>query len=1233
MTNSGKFQYTSELGNQLLADLENQILILDGAMGTMVQRYKLQEEDFRNDDLADHHIPLQGNNDLLCITRPDVIEEIHYQYFKAGVNIIETNTFNANCISQDDYKLQRLVTDLNKAAMSCAKNARARYLSENPDAHLYIAGSMGPLNRTCSLSPDVNRPGYRAVTFDEVVEAYREQAIALLDEGVDILLLETTFDTLNLKAGIYALKQLFEERDIEIPIFISITITDASGRTLSGQTLEAALISIEHANALAIGLNCALGADEMRPYVEELAHKTDAYTVIFPNAGLPNAMGEYDQTPTEFAKETGEFADQGWINITGGCCGTTPDHIGALRDYVTKLPTRIPKQLTQIPRFSGLEPLLITDTSGFLMVGERTNVTGSPRFKKLVINGDLDAAIAVAQQQADSGANILDVNFDEALLDGEAMMRDFMNLIASEPDIARIPIMVDSSKWSVIESGLKCIQGKAIVNSISLKEGEEAFLNYARRLRLFGAGVVVMAFDEEGQAASKEDKVRICVRSYKLLVEKAKFNPCDIIFDPNILTVATGMDEHNNYAKDFIECIPEIKAQCPGALVSGGVSNISFSFRGNNPVREAMHSAFLYHAIRNGMDMGIVNAGMLGVYDEVPKELLDKVEDVLFNRHEEATDELIQFAETVKGTGKKEKKEDDRWRQGTVEERLSHALVKGIVAYIDEDTEEARQKASKPLEVIEGPLMDGMRVVGDLFGAGKMFLPQVVKSARVMKKAVSYLLPYMENEKSAADQKETIIMATVKGDVHDIGKNIVGVVLGCNNYNVIDMGVMVPCDKILEAAKEHNASAIGLSGLITPSLDEMVYVASEMQREGMDIPLLIGGATTSVAHTAVKIDPTYDHSVVHVIDASRVVGVVSKLFSETQKEQYQQEVKADYATRRDNYLNRNAAKASLTIEDARKNALQSDWTTIDIPMPAFTGIKEITDIPLQEIIDIMDWTPFFNSWELHGVYPRILDDEVVGEQARELFAEAQKMLEDIVLKKRFTLRAVCGMFPANSTGDDIEIYADETRSETLMTLHTLRQQSQRREGTPNIALSDFIAPKDSGRMDYLGGFAVTAGPEVEEWANTFKEQLDDYNDIMVKALGDRFAEGCAEWLHRYVRREWGYGRDENLAVEDLIKERYRGIRPAAGYPASPDHTEKFLLWDLLQVEERIGMKLTESAAMWPGSSVSGLYFAHPEAKYFAVGKINEDQVKDYAKRKGMDLAVAERWLGPNLSYK
>ena len=1221
-----------------LRDLfSKRIALLDGAMGTMIQRHSLTEADFRGERFKDHAHDLKGNNDLLSITRPDIIKGIHRAYFDAGSDIVETNTFSTTTVSQADYALEDAVREINLAGAKVAREAAEEYMEANPGRRVFVAGSVGPTNRTASMSPDVNNPGYRAVTFDSLVTAYAEQIEALLDGGVDLLLLETVFDTLNLKAAIFACEEVFEKRGMRWPVILSVTITDASGRTLSGQTVEAFWNSVRHSKPLAVGINCALGAAEMSPYIEELSHIADCYISCYPNAGLPNAFGGYDQSAEQMAALVGEFAAEGWLNLVGGCCGSTPEHIAAIAAVVKSHPARKPSVPEPALRLSGLEALTIKKGSSFMMVGERTNVTGSPKFSKLIIAGDYEAALSVARQQVENGANILDVNVDEGMLDGEAVMVTFLNLLAADPEISRVPVMIDSSKWSVLEKGVKCLQGKCVLNSISLKDGEETFLHRARLAQRYGAAVIVMAFDEEGQAATKEDKVRICTRAYRLLVDRIGFDPEDIIFDPNILTVATGIEEHNNYAVDFIEAVREIKATLPGAKCSGGLSNVSFSFRGNNPVREAMHSAFLFHAIKAGLDMAIVNAGMLEVYEEIEPELLEKVEDVLLNRRPDATERLVDFAEALKaaGGGAKEAKAEQAWRSGTVEERLQHALIKGIVDHVDEDTEEARQKLGRPLLVIEGPLMDGMRVVGDLFGAGKMFLPQVVKSARVMKKAVAYLTPFMEAEKAAAADTSAaakILMATVKGDVHDIGKNIVGVVLACNGYEVVDLGVMVPCDKILAAAKEHKVDIIGLSGLITPSLDEMVHVAREMKRANCDIPLLIGGATTSPAHTAVKIAGEYDHPVVHVLDASRVVGVAAELLSADRKEGYRLEVEANHKRLREEHAGKRAKGDLLPVEVSRANATTVDWATADLAVPEKTGLLTYDEIPLAELVEYFDWSPFFAAWEMRGRYPGLLSDPEIGAQATELHKDALHVLDRIVAEKRFRVRGVIGFWPANRVGDDIELYADAGRSSVIGHFRMLRQQNKKPAGQPNYSLADFIAPRDSDRIDYIGGFAVTAGPEVGEYAESFEAKHDDYNALLVKALGDRFAEAAAEWLHKQARDLWGFGRTEKLSKEEIIREKYRGIRPAAGYPACPDHTEKWELFRLLDATKHTGITLTESLAMNPASSVSGLYFAAPEARYFAVGKLGCDQIEDYAERKGMPVAEVEKWLGPYLQY-
>ncbi len=1221
--------------SQRLVELfRERILILDGAMGTMIQGYSLDEAGYRGGKFVDHPSDLKGNNDLLCITRPEIVEAIHRQFLEAGADIIETNSFNSTSISMADYKMEKIVKDLNLAAARVARKAADAVTANDPKRPRFVAGALGPTNRTASMSPDVNNSSLRTVTYDQLVAAYYEQVHALMEGGVDLLLPETTFDTLNLKAALFAIEKCFADFGRRLPIIASVTITDASGRTLSGQTVEAFWNSVSHANLLAVGINCALGPENMRPYVEELAHLAPIYTHCYPNAGLPNAFGGFDETPERMAASLKDFAANGWLNMVGGCCGTTPAHIKAIANAALNIPRREPARVEPLTRFSGLEPLTLRPESNFTMIGERTNVTGSPKFSKLILEGKLEEGLVVARQQVDGGANILDVNMDEAMLDSERTMTTFLNYIASEPEISRIPIMIDSSKWSVIEAGLKCVQGKAIVNSISLKEGEEAFKHHARLVRLYGAGVVVMAFDEKGQADTIERKVAICTRSYRILTQEIGFPPTDIIFDPNILTVATGIEEHNSYAVNFIEATRQIKATLPHCKVSGGISNLSFSFRGNNTVREAMHSAFLYHAIRAGLDMGIVNAGQLEVYEEIPKNLLELVEDVILNRRPDATERLVGFAETVKQKGKVQVK-DDAWRNTSVEERLSHSLVKGIVDFIDADVEEARQKYGRPILVIEGPLMAGMNVVGDLFGAGKMFLPQVVKSARVMKKAVAILLPYMEEEKKKTGGVQTqgkILMATVKGDVHDIGKNIVGVVLGCNNYEVIDLGVMVPCEKILATARERGVNIIGLSGLITPSLEEMVHVAKEMQREGFKVPLLIGGATTSKIHTAVKISQNYGQSVVHVLDASRAVGVVSSLINPDLKNAFDVKNRAEQEESRKEHAGKRAAAPVLSIEKARERRTSLDWKNHPPSRPSFTGFRTFRDFPLADLVPFIDWSPFFHTWELRGRYPKIFDDPVVGGRAKELFEDAQKLLKQIVDRKLLSAHGVFGFFPSNAVGDDIVVYADEQRKSERMVLHTLRQQMEKTDGQPNQALSDFIAPRESGVPDYIGAFAVTTGIGIEAVVQDFEKAHDDYNAIMTKALADRLAEAFAECLHKKARDEWGFGKSENLTSEDLIREKYRGIRPAPGYPACPDHTEKPLIFDLLDVTKNTGITLTESMAMYPASSVSGLYFSHPESKYFAVGKIGKDQVLDYHRRKGMDLKAVERWLSPNLNY-
>ncbi len=1211
--------------------LSRRIVVMDGAMGTMIQQRRLTESDFRGTRFANHPCDVKGNNDLLVLTQPDLIYSIHHDYLEAGADLIETNTFNANGISMADYRMEHLAYDLNLAGAKVARKAADAVTARDPSRPRVVAGAMGPTNRTASMSPDVNNPAFRAVTFEQLRAAYYEQVRGLMDGGVDLLLVETIFDTLNARAAFFAIDQYRLEHGVDIPAMASVTITDQSGRTLSGQTIEAFWHSIAHARPFSVGINCALGARQMRPYIEELSKRAPVYISCHPNAGLPNAFGGFDETPQRMAEDLRDFAGNGWLNIVGGCCGSTPEHIAAIARAVHDLPPRTVVAADHVTRLSGLEPLTIRPEANFVNIGERTNVTGSPKFSRLILNDQFEEALSVARQQVEEGAQIVDVNMDEAMLDSEQSMVHFLHLIASEPDICRVPIMIDSSKWSVLEAGLQCLQGKGVVNSISLKEGEAKFKDQAQLIKRHGAAVVVMAFDETGQADTIERKVEICTRAYRILTEDTGFPPQDIIFDPNILTVATGIDAHNNYAINFIEATRRIKATLPHCKISGGVSNISFSFRGNNVVREAMHTAFLYHAIKAGLDMAIVNAGQLGVYEEIPKDLLGLVEDVLLNRKPDATERLVSFAETVKQGGKVVVK-DDAWRNGTVEERLSHALVKGIVDYIDEDVEQARQSYDKSLKVIEGPLMDGMNIVGELFGSGKMFLPQVVKSARVMKKAVAYLLPFMEQEKQTSGNtaQAKVLLATVKGDVHDIGKNIVGVVLGCNNYAVIDLGVMVSCEKILQTAKEEHVDMIGLSGLITPSLEEMAYNAQEMARQGFDIPLLIGGATTSKAHTAVKIAPGYPEPVVHVLDASLAVNVVRQLLSKDDKPGFVEKVRQQQQQSREAYESKKTMKKLLPLEEARRRRIAIDWQGSDITKPGFVGKRVIENQPLEDLTPMIDWSPFFHTWELRGRYPKIFEDPIVGKRAQELFDDAQKLLNEIVEKQLLTAKAVYGVFPANSMGDDIEVYRDESRTKARTTFHTLRQQLDKPAGQSNYALADFIAPRTTGLADHLGGFAVTTGIGLDAVCRRFESDHDDYNSIMAKALADRLAEAFAEWLHREVRKAWGYGKEEKLSHEALIKERYQGIRPAPGYPACPDHTEKRILFDLLDAETSTGIQLTETFAMLPAASVSGLYFAHPQAKYFAVGTIDHDQVKDYATRLQMDVAEVERWLAPNL---
>lgn len=1215
--------------------LARRILILDGGMGTMLQNAELSEEEFRGERFKEWPSDLKGNNDLLALTCPDVVTRIHRDYLEAGADIIETNTFNSTRLSQSDYGMEDLVPELNRESARLARQICDAVASET-GVPRYVAGVLGPTSRTASLSPDVNDPAKRNVTFDALRDNYYEAAEALIEGGSDLILIETIFDTLNAKAAIFALEQLFDDRGERLPVMISGTITDASGRTLSGQTTEAFWNSIRHAQPLSVGLNCALGAAELRPYLEELSTKADTFVSAHPNAGLPNEFGEYDQTPEEMATIVAEFAASGLVNIIGGCCGSTPEHIQAIAEAVRDTAPRQVPERPRACRLSGLEPFNIEHDSLFVNVGERTNVTGSARFKRLIVDEDYTTALEVALEQVENGAQIIDINMDEGMLESQEAMVRFLNLIAGEPDISRVPIMIDSSKWEIIEAGLKCVQGKAVVNSISMKEGEATFREQATACRRYGAAIVVMAFDEDGQADTFARKAEICERAYRLLVDEIGFPPEDIIFDPNIFAIATGIEEHNNYAVDFIQATQWIREHLPHAMVSGGVSNVSFSFRGNNAVREAIHSVFLYHAIRAGLTMGIVNAGQLAVYDDLPAELRETVEDVVLNRRSDGTERLLDIADKYKGDGSgAAKKEDLEWRSWPVNKRIEHALVKGITAHIEDDTEQARAQAERPIEVIEGPLMDGMNVVGDLFGDGKMFLPQVVKSARVMKQAVAYLIPYIEAEKSEGTQaKGKIVMATVKGDVHDIGKNIVGVVLQCNNYEVIDLGVMVPAEKILQTAREHNADIIGLSGLITPSLDEMVHVAKEMQRQGFELPLLIGGATTSKAHTAVKIEPQYQHPVIYVTDASRAVGVAGRLLTPNLKPSYVAEIRTEYEKVRERNAKRRPKAADLSYAEARKRRFRTDWTSFTPPAPQFTGLKGFDDYDLEELIERIDWTPFFMSWQLAGKYPKILDDKVVGEAARSLFADAQAMLAKLVDEKRVQARGVIGLWPANSVDDDvIEVYADESRSEVVERLHHIRQQMTKNRDGICYSLADFIAPKESGKPDWIGGFAVTTGHGVDELSKAYEAAGDDYNAIMVQALTDRLAEAFAERMHERVRKEfWGYVPHEQLDNEALIAEKYQGIRPAPGYPACPDHTEKATLFRLLDAERHSGLSLTESFAMWPAAAVSGWYFAHPQSKYFATGKITRDQVEVLAERKGMPRAELERWLSPVLSY-
>ncbi len=1216
--------------------LKKRILVLDGAMGTMIQRYGLTESDFRGSRFADHPRDLKGNNDLLSLTRPDIIREIHDQYLEAGSDIIETNTFNANRISMADYGMEDLVYQMNIAAARLAVDVADSFTVRDPQRPRFVAGAVGPTNKTASLSPDVNDPGYRAVTFDELVRAYGEQITGLLDGGVDLVLIETIFDTLNAKAALFAAEEVFTRTNRRVPVMISGTITDASGRTLSGQTLEAFLNSVSHAELLCIGLNCALGAQELSPYLEELSEKAPLPVSAYPNAGLPNQFGEYDETPETMAVTMGTFIERGFVNIIGGCCGTTPAHIRAFATLAEGKPPRSIPERTHRMHISGLEPLTVFPGSNFINIGERTNVAGSKRFQKLIFEGNYEEALSVARQQVESGAQVLDINMDDAMLDGEAAMVKFLNLLSADPDIARVPVMLDSSKFSVIEAGLKCLQGKAIVNSISLKEGETIFLEQARKVRNYGAAVIVMAFDEEGQATTLERRTAICERAYRLLTEKVGFPAEDIIFDPNILTIATGMEEHHHFAVDFLDAVRWIKVHLPYAKVSGGISNLSFSFRGNDLVREAMHSVFLYHAIAAGLDMGIVNAGQLPVYDDIPADLLELVEDVVLDRRKDATERMIAYADRHRDGGMK-RETTLEWRSKEVKERITWALVHGITEYIEQDVEEARPLFDQTLKIIEGPLMEGMNQVGDLFGAGKMFLPQVVKSARVMKKAVAHLTPYLEAEKQSGAVLQAagrVLLATVKGDVHDIGKNIVGVVLGCNNYEVIDLGVMVPAEKILSTAREQQADIIGLSGLITPSLDEMVHVAREMERQQFDIPLLIGGATTSEIHTAVKIEPGYAGGVIHVKDASRSVGVVSQLLSAGQKDNFLGQVREKYANLRTDHSKKRQEETYLSLSRARQNALRTEWSREPVYVPRQPGIRSFISYPLEEIRSFIDWTFFFHTWKISGKYPQIFDDPVKGDEARKLYDDACELLDAIIREKRLQARGVVALFPAQAEGDDILVYKDEASGEIMQRFCFLRNQQQKEAGVPNLCLSDFVAPVSSGRMDYLGGFAVTAGLGLETWVRYYEERLDDYNSLMMKILADRLAEAFAELLHYRVRTElWGYQAGENKEVARMLKEEYQGIRPAPGYPACPEHSEKQKLFEWLSIEEnQAGIRLTESYAMYPAASVCGFYFSHPMSQYFMVGRIGKDQVADYASRKGISVVQAEKLLGQNLNY-
>ncbi len=1223
----------SNVRQKIEALLKQRILLIDGGMGTMIQDYKLEEHDYRGERFAEWHSDLKGNNDLLVLTQPNLIKDIHEKYLEAGADILETNTFNATTIAMADYDMEGLSEEINFAAAKLAREAADKWTAKTPEKPRFVAGVLGPTNRTCSISPDVNDPGYRNVSFDELVEAYSESTRALIKGGSDLILIETIFDTLNAKACSFAVESVFEEVGITLPVMISGTITDASGRTLSGQTTEAFYNALRHVKPISFGLNCALGPDELREYVSEMSRISECHVSAHPNAGLPNAFGEYDLSPEEMAEHVKEWAESGFLNLIGGCCGTTPEHIRQMAEAVEGV---TPRQLPDLPvscRLSGLEPLTITKESLFVNVGERTNVTGSARFKRLIKEELYDEALSVAREQVENGAQIIDINMDEGMLDAEACMVKFLNLCASEPEISKVPVMVDSSKWEVIEAGLKCIQGKGIVNSISLKEGKAKFVEQAKLVRRYGAAVIVMAFDEVGQADTRERKVEICTNAYNILVDEVGFPPEDIIFDPNIFAVATGIDEHNNYAVDFIEAVGDIKRDLPHAMISGGVSNVSFSFRGNNYVREAIHAVFLYHCFKNGMDMGIVNAGQLEIYDNVPEDLRDAVEDVVLNRRDDSTERLLDMATEYleRAVGKVEDKSALEWRTWPVEKRLEHSLVKGITDFIVEDTEEARVNASRPIEVIEGPLMDGMNVVGDLFGEGKMFLPQVVKSARVMKQAVAHLEPFINASKEVGATNGKILLATVKGDVHDIGKNIVGVVLQCNNYEIIDLGVMVSCEKILKVAQEENVDIIGLSGLITPSLDEMVHVAKEMERQGFKLPLLIGGATTSKAHTAVKIEQNYSEPVVYVNNASRAVGVCTSLLSDELKPAFVEKLDIDYDRVRDQHNRKKPRTKPVTLEKARANKVAIDWDAYTPPAPAKPGVHIFNDFDVATLRNYIDWTPFFMTWSLVGKYPAILEHEEVGEEAKRLFKDANDLLDRVEKEKLLEARGMCAMFPANSVGDDIEVYTDESRTEVLKVLHNLRQQTEKPKGF-NYCLSDYIAPKDSGKADWIGGFAVTGGIGERELADEYKANGDDYNAIMIQAVADRLAEAFAEYLHKEVRKDiWGYSPDEDLSNDDLIREKYQGIRPAPGYPACPEHTEKGTLWELMDIENAIDMSLTSSYAMWPGASVSGMYFSHPDARYFAIAQIQQDQVESYADRKGWDMLEAEKWLGPNIN--